>query len=308
MCGSGDARTLGRRLNGHQGLRPRRKIGVMTTVVRCQSCGLIYANPQPLPDSLAKHYDVPPEEYWSSDQLSSSSGFRGEIATFQRLWTGSGKPRALDVGAGAGETMLVLEKNGFNAYGFEPSATFRDYAIDRGVDPTRLQLSSVEEAQSAPASFDFITFGAVLEHVQDPAAALARALSWVAPQGLVHVEVPSAKWLIGRTLNMAYRARGLEYVTNLSPMHVPFHLYEFTPESFAQHGERAGYDVIESEFYPCETFLPRPVEKIAQRIMAATNTGMQLAVWLRAVLAPSDASEPQIRANTRLDRSRKAHA
>ena len=68
----------------------------------------------------------------------------------------------------------------------------------------------------------------MLEHLQDPAAALTRALGWLAPSGLIHVEVPSAKWLLGRLLNLATRGLGMDYVTNLSPMHPPYHLYEFT--------------------------------------------------------------------------------
>jgi len=88
--------------------------------------------------------------------------------------------------------------------------------------------------------------------------------------------------LVARLLNLAYRVRGLDYVTNLSPMHPPYHLYEFTLESFVQHGRRTSYSVVDHRFYVCETFLPRVVDRLANRVMTATNTGMQLEVWLRA--------------------------
>jgi SAM-dependent methyltransferase len=218
MCGSAEAKTLGRRLNGHQGLRPRRNVGVAAAVVRCQGCGLIYSNPRPVPETLGQHYERPPEDYWRETQLREADENSGiPVATFRRLWSRSSTPRALDIGAGLGQTMAALSQEGFDTWGFEPSAAFRDRAIERGISGDRLQLAAVENAEYEPGAFDVVAFGAVLEHVHDPAAALERALGWLAPDGLMFVEVPSARWLIGRLLNIAYRAQGLDYVTNLRP-------------------------------------------------------------------------------------------
>jgi SAM-dependent methyltransferase len=282
MCGDSDARTLGRRLNCHQGLRPRRLVGVATTVVECLTCRLIYANPRPVPVAFAQHYDRAPEQYWAPSYFAQAAGyFDASAASFRRLWGGSTTPRALDVGAGIGKAMASLELNGFDAFGLEPSPAFRDAAIANGVQPGRLQLATIEDAVYEPRSFDLISFGAVLEHLHDPAAALERAVSWVAPGGLIFVEVPSARWLLARLLNLAYRLRGLDYVTHLSPMHQPFHLYEFTPQCFERHARRAAYEVVEQRFLPCESFMPKPADRFARRIMAATGTGMQLELWLR---------------------------
>jgi len=52
-------------------------------------------------------------------------------------------------------------------------------------------------------------------------------MSWLKTDGIMHIEVPSSDWLIARLLNFYYKIRGLDYVTNISPMHEPFHLYEF---------------------------------------------------------------------------------
>jgi SAM-dependent methyltransferase len=283
MCGAQEAKTLGRRLNAHQGLRPRRAVGIATTVVRCRRCGLIYANPRPVPASLAQHYERPPEEYWQPQRIRSDSPdyFRFQADRFLELWSGTGHPRVLDVGAGVGNAMSALQRRGFDAFGLEPSAAFRERAIANGIDPNRLQLASVEASEYESGSFDFVTFSAVLEHLQDPADALAKAIRWLAPGGLIHVEVPSANWLLARLFNFASRAQGLDYVTHLSPMHPPYHLYEFTLDSFIQHGRRTTYAVIEHRFYPCMTYLPWPAHRLATHVMAASDTGMQLEVWLR---------------------------
>lgn len=275
MCGSTDQRPLGRRLNGHQGLRPRRVVGITTTVVRCCSCGLIYSNPRPVPQTIGQHYDRSPEEYWQPRYFEYDEGaFRYDADHFQHLWKGTHTPRALDVGAGVGNSMRALERRGFDAFGVEPSPAFRDRGIANGIDRERLQLAAVEDAEYAPNSFDFVIFSAVLEHLHDPAVALARAFGWLAPGGLILIEVPSAKWLLARLLNLANRARRLDYVTNLSPMHPPYHLYEFTLDSFA------AYKVVEHRVEVCDTFLPGVAGSVARRVMAATGTGMELVVWL----------------------------
>jgi SAM-dependent methyltransferase len=251
--------------------------------MQCCDCGLIYANPRPVPEALADHYGVAPEDYWRPEHLDAANDFRYYTDQFWQLWRGDGVPRALDVGAGVGRMMTALEHEGFDAFGLEPSPDFRDRAIATGVAPDRLELTAIENAHYEPDTFDFVNFSAVLEHVHDPAGAIERALDWTRPGGLLSVEVPSARWLLARMLNLTHRAQGLDYVTNLSPMHPPYHLYEFTPESFARHSRRAGYEVVEHRFLPGETFLRRGAAAVATKIMATTGTGMLLHVWLRPV-------------------------
>lgn len=283
MCGSNEARVLGRRLGAHQGLRPRNRRAAATTVVQCRRCELIYCDPRPLPESIAEHYDRSPEAYWKADYFRERDDyFAGVVTSFRRLWTGDGKPRALDVGAGIGKAMTALERHGFDSYGLEPSQSFHERAISRGVRADRLQLAAIEDADYEPDAFDLVSFGAVLEHLRDPATAITRALLWLASGGLIHAEVPSSRWLLSRLLNAAYRAQGLDYVTNLSPMHPPYHLYEFALGSFQRHGDRAGYQVVAHRLFACETFLPEPFGSLATRVMDATETGMQLEVWLAA--------------------------
>ena len=271
-------------MNLSQGVRPTRRRGVSTTIVRCGTCGLVYADPQPIPSTFEQHYGTSPEEYWQAHDLADEPCyFDGQIENFLRLWSGTGQPRALDIGAGVGKAMRKLAQRGFDTFGLEPSRPFVDAALERGgIPPDRLVCESVESASYPPRSFDFIAFAAVVEHLYDPAAVIERTIGWCAPGGLVHIEVPSSQWLINRLVNLAYRLQGLDYCANISPMHVPYHLYEFTLESFRRHGQRAGYEVAEWTRYVADTLLPKPLARPAARVMEATGTGMQLAVWLRA--------------------------
>lgn len=293
MCGDPTAghRVLGRRLNKKQGRNPRKEKGVSTTVMRCTACGLIYSDPQPVPMSIDDHYGVPPESYWDPSYFSVPENYFTREVNISRELLGKGPLRALDIGAGLGYAMVQLEKAGYETHGLEPSAPFRDRAISKiGVDPQRLSLGTVEDATYPPASFDFINLCVVLEHIGDPGAALTRALTWLKPGGVIHVEVPSADWLIVRLTNLYYRLRGTDLVGNLSPMHPPYHLHEFTAESFRAHGRRNGYTVERHAHYVCPTYLPKFLDVIARPVMAWTSTGMEVAVWLRKEGAGSNGS------------------
>ncbi len=293
MCGepTDRHRVLGRRLNKKQGRNPRTERGVGTTILRCTNCGLIYSDPQPVPMSIDDHYGVPPESYWDPAYFVVPEDYFSREVRIGRELVGPGPKRALDIGAGLGYAMVQLEKAGFETHGLEPSAPFRDRAISKlSIDPQRLRLGSVEETDYPEASFDLINLCVVLEHIGDPGAALSRALTWLKPGGVIHVEVPSAEWLIVRLTNLYYRFRRSDCVGNLSPMHPPYHLHEFTVGSFREHGRKNGYTVELSAHYVCPTYLPKFLDVIARPLMAWTRTGMEVAVWLRKDGASANSS------------------
>src|SRR5688572_21920223 len=88
MCGSStdNHKILGKRLNRSQGKHPTNKIGITTTICKCNVCGLIYSNPQPIPFDLQDHYGIPPEEYWNKDYFSiDETYFKNEIEKLKKL-------------------------------------------------------------------------------------------------------------------------------------------------------------------------------------------------------------------------------
>lgn len=178
--------------------------------------------------------------------------------------------------------MLALETYGFKTYGLEPSESFYMRAIEKmGISKDRLQFSSVEDAEYTDRQFDFIAFGAVLKHIYDSSSAIEKALRWLKLGGLIQLEVPSSGWLTNKIYNWIYRIQGLDYVGNISPMHNPFHLYEFGLTSFEKHAARFNYEIAQYQYLVCETFLPKNLNPIIKPLMAKTNTEMQLSVWLR---------------------------
>jgi len=281
MCGSTRFRLLGMRLSASQGLNPRAAEGIAVPVKDCRECGLIFADPLPVPDDLSDHYGLPPEDYWGEALAWAPDYFSRQIEGAKRLIGFKPGMAALDIGAGVGLAMKSLSLAGFDTWGLEPSEPFRRKAIEQtGIDPDRIQLAGIEQADYAPGSFDFITFGAVLEHLYDPHAALAKAVRWLRPGGTIQAEVPSANWLIPRLVNLYFRLRGTNYVTHISPMHAPFHLYEFTLKSFA------GFEIADHWFDVCTIIhVPSMLHPLFRWWMRRTDTGMQLTVFLRPLAA-----------------------
>jgi 2-polyprenyl-3-methyl-5-hydroxy-6-metoxy-1,4-benzoquinol methylase len=286
MCGidTSNHKVLGQRLNQSQGLNPYRKNGISVSVKQCNNCGLIYSSPQPIPFDIQDHYGIPPDSYWKQDYFQVEDNyFSKEIEEARSLLVGIENPVALDIGAGLGKAMIALKKRGFDAFGFEPSKPFYEKAITTmKIDSQKLRLGAVEEMDYPKDSFDFITYGAVFEHLYHPAECLQKSLEWLKPGGIVHIEVPSSRWLISRMVNMYYRLIGTNYVTNLSPMHVPFHLYEFHLKSFDALATRLGCEVVKHRYEVCQIpFVPAPLHFLFRTFMSKTNTGMQLTVYLK---------------------------
>ena len=101
--------------------------------------------------------------------------------------------RVLDAGAGAGRLVEALDRAGYDARGIEPSARSAAMAAaaGRAVSPERIEDHRDE-------GLDAVILWHVLEHLDDPRAALARGREWLSPGGLVLVGVPNVASLQAR--------------------------------------------------------------------------------------------------------------
>lgn len=100
--------------------------------------------------------------------------------------------RVLDVGCATGYLAEALRSRGSTVSGieFDPDAGRRALPfLDKLVVGDLDSLDLAEEF--APASFDVIVFGDVLEHLKDPLSALRRARPLLAPGGAVVISIPN---------------------------------------------------------------------------------------------------------------------
>src|SRR5258705_3134406 len=199
MCGDPTAKhkVIGQRLNQTQGLRPRKKSGITVSVKKCTNCKLLYSSPQPVPFNIQDHYGVLPENYWKPVYFEPDPEyFLEQIKIAKRLLDFKPGMRSLDIGAGIGKCMIAMEHAGFEAYGFEPSLPYYEKAISQmNISKERLRPGMMEEMEYEENSFDFISYSAVFEHLYHPAFCLKKSLKWLKPGGVIHIEVPSSRYL-----------------------------------------------------------------------------------------------------------------
>jgi SAM-dependent methyltransferase len=172
------------------------------------------------------------------------------IRLFQRATVGqpvrmlerAGLPRGarvLDAGAGRGRLVYELLRRGYAASGIEPAA--RGAAAARAAGRP-VEQRAIEEHEDE--GLDGVVLWHVLEHLDDPHAALRRAWSWLRPGGVLLVGVPNAASLQARIGAEGWLhwdaprhrvhltpagAKALLGATRFEPVRVHHHVWEHNP-------------------------------------------------------------------------------
>lgn len=187
-------------------------------LVRCASCSMVFANPVPREFESGDFYDHSGPYYLSEDKLRgdySPVRFERELRLFTRYCqTG----RILDVGCSTGAFLHQLETQFPGKYeilGTDVAGPALDYAEKQGVSVLRGNFLE----QQFDASFDGVTFWAVVEHLVHPRPFLEKAASVLKPGGYCFILVPNFRSLATRILGARYR-----YI-------LPQHVNYFTPET-----------------------------------------------------------------------------
>ncbi len=138
--------------------------------------------------------------------------------------------RLIDVGAGRGRFVLAASAAGYQSLGIEPSARGADAAAAAGAPVSR---ASIESAQLAPGSFDVATLWHVLEHLDDPGAALSAIGTWLRPGGALVAGVPNLD-------SLQARIGGARWYH----LDVPRHRVHFTARGVTALLGRHGFEVM----------------------------------------------------------------
>ena len=186
-------------------------------VFRCAACDLLFLNPQPSPEQLARHY---PANYYAfqgkraedrhHERLHAnlygpqSSAFRRLVLSpyrpLLRSLPGARGGRLLDVGCGSGHFLASARKIlGVDAYGVEPYTYDAAFAEGNGLS---IFSGTLEEAQFPDNFFDAITMNHVFEHLRHPRSTLRELQRIIKPGGEVIIGVPQSRsllfWVFGR--------------------------------------------------------------------------------------------------------------
>ena len=165
----------------------------------CRDCGVLFSNPQPLPEQLAAFYSEGGE--WATrhaERLRWLETKSRQNPPRKKRLVGGGKrdvlfdaiapyapvhappsgASALDVGCGDGKMLDWLKRHGWETYGIEPSM---DVAFIR-----HQRLSSPPQDHR----FGFIILNHVLEHIGDPLGLLHQISGALRDDGVLFISVP----------------------------------------------------------------------------------------------------------------------
>ena len=165
----------------------------LRTVI-CMETGLVRHDPVPNDAELAQFYSA---DYRITYKGAAKPRRRQILRNFRRVSAHlrthgdvlDAPTNVLDVGAGSGEFLFMMQRLGKSAKGIEPNAAYAAYCREElGLD---VQTALLTPDLFAPGQFDFIRMNHVLEHLNDPIKYLAHVALWLAPQGLLYVEVPN---------------------------------------------------------------------------------------------------------------------
>jgi len=209
-------------------------------VVRCRTCGLMRTDPRPTPEGMRLYY---PDQYGpyrgtridpdrrKVDQSRVLRRWATRFFEFNTMRLPTIQPgRALEIGCASGAFLDRLSRSGWNAEGVEFSDTAAKYARSLGFS---VYSGSVESAPDPQHLFRLVVGWMVLEHLHDPLKVLQKIHRWVEPKGWLVLSVPNA----GAMEFTIFRHRWYA-------LHLPNHLYHFTPKSLSRILEAGGWRTV----------------------------------------------------------------
>ena len=154
---------------------------------------------------------------------------RARLAASVAHLRAEGRGRLLDVGCGAGDTLVRLRELGWHTQGVDLDPRAVEVARTRGL---RVALGSLAAQNYPPDHFSAIILSHTIEHIHEPRALIRECFRILAPGGRLAIETPNAAaWC---HVLFGSRWRGLE---------PPRHLQIFTLGSLGRVIRDAGFDL-----------------------------------------------------------------
>jgi SAM-dependent methyltransferase len=212
---------------GEQGLIPSTDAfgTALADIARCGACGHMQLDRMPSAARLGEAYG----EAASDDYVDEEAGQRATArAALERIEKHTGGPGTLlDLGCWVGFLMAEARDRGWTATGVEPSTFASNYARENlGLEVIRADLF---EADVPEGMWDVVVMGDVIEHLIDPADALARVKRLLAPGGIVYMALPDAGSRLARAMGPRWWSV------------IPTHVHYFTRGSMRTLLERGGW-------------------------------------------------------------------
>lgn len=204
--------------------------GIHPPIVRCNICGLVYANPRWDSSLINENYSVIQDPTYVEERQGRVLTFERNLAPFEKLIApNSTTRRLLDVGCHIGVMVELAQARGWEAWGVEPSVWAAEQARARGL---RVLTGTLDNTTLPENYFDVVTMWDVIEHLTDPAAEIRNVHRVLAPGGIFAIHTIDIESLFARVMG------------NRWPWLMEMHLYYFSPRTLSKLLAQNGFQVI----------------------------------------------------------------
>lgn len=137
--------------------------------------------------------------------------------------------RMMEIGCASGAFLERMAREGWTVEGIEFSSNAADCARVSG---HKVFCGRVEDAPDPRQLFDLVVAWMVVEHLFDPVSVLKKLCKWVKPEGWLVFSVPNAASIEFKLFRKNWYA-----------LHLPNHLYHFTPETLRKVVNKGGWEI-----------------------------------------------------------------
>ncbi len=233
--------------------------GVHPTIVRCNNCGLIYANPRLDSTTIDESYSQVDDPLYIEEREGRVLTFRRNLLPLEALVTTPAPRRLLDVGCHIGVMLQIAQERDWEATGVEPSAWAAARAREQGFNVINATLAN---ASLPDNRFDAVTMWDVVEHLTNPAADLNHVHRVLKPGGVVGIHTIDIESLLARMMGPRW------------PWLMEMHLYYFSPRTLGRMLEQIGFRteriIYQGRYLRLGYFLTR-VEPYSRPLARALN-------------------------------------
>ena len=200
-------------------------------IVRCNSCGLIYANPHPTAQKLINAYINMVDKSYLEEEAGRRLSARSILKILYKLKIHG---RLLDIGSATGFFLDEARKNDWEVNGVELS----DWAIDYA--KSRLCINNIfhgilKDVHYPDNYFDAIILKDVIEHIADPKDTLIEIRRILKPKGILCINTPDIGSFVSKLLKAQW------WRVN------QFHLYYFNRKTLYKMLEVSGFKPIKTK-------------------------------------------------------------
>lgn len=235
------------------------------SAVKCLNCGLVYLNPMPCPEDIARVYDT--REYYcnKADQEDTPVGYPDYTRLEGHLTFVADellnpvkhvkKGKLLDVGCGMGFMLRRFRELGWDTCGVDVSTYATEYA--RSHLGLNVFTGTVDKLDLPAGYFDMVTMVLTIEHIPNPRGMLEALHRLMKPGAILIVTTHDIGGLWPRIVKGRWRH-----------LNVPEHLYFFSKNTLKRLLENTGF----------KTF--RVTETATVASVTSDNTGIYAPVRL----------------------------